>query len=145
VTKINKELFNRRIEEAYEALEEIREITGMRLDDFMKSRRARFSLRYSIVLLVEALADLAVAILEKDFGVVSESYRDAFFGLSEKGVVGAETVQSMIGLVALRNMIVHRYWKVDDTRIYDVARKNGIGVVEKFISEVSRYVEAKDP
>ena len=35
--------------------------------------------------------------------------------------------------------------KVDDTRIYDVARKNGIGVVEKFISEVSRYVEDKDP
>ncbi|RLE86641.1 MAG: hypothetical protein DRN04_19200, partial [Thermoprotei archaeon] len=73
MTKINRELFNRCIEEACEALEEIREIISMGLNEFMKSRRARFSLRYSIVLLVEALADVAVAILEKDFGVVSES------------------------------------------------------------------------
>ncbi len=48
----------------------------------------------------------------------------------------------MVKLVGLRNIIVHRYWVVDDLKIYKSAKNSGIGNIEKFIEEVSRYVEA---
>ncbi|RDD52827.1 MAG: DUF86 domain-containing protein [Candidatus Korarchaeota archaeon NZ13-K] len=145
MTRIAREVYERLVGEAKEAIEEMKDITSMSRDDFIKSRRARFSLRYSIVMAVEALADLAIAILEKDFNEVVESYREAFMKLLEKGIISAEIAESMVKLVSLRNLIVHRYWVINDLRIYEEAKRGGIKVLEEFISEVSRYVEAEDP
>lgn len=145
MTKVDREIVARIVGEAREALEEARSIASMGIDDFMRSRRARFSLRYSIVMLVESLADLAVAILEKDFDESPESFREAFIKLAVVGVIGASTAQSMVRLVSLRNIIVHRYWIVDDFKIYNSAERDGIKNIEKFIEEVINYVETKDP
>ena len=145
MTKVDREVIKKLIAEAREGLSEVKELTSMKLDDFVKSRRARFSLRYSIILLTESLADLAVAILEEDFNLAPESYREAFLKLAEKGVVSAEVAKSMAKLVGLRNVIVHRYWTIDDMRIYDSAKGGVIKAVEDFIEEVEKYVEVKDP
>jgi len=145
MTRVDRSVIERLLGDAREALEEVRSLTSMSVDDFARSRTARFSLRYSVVVLVEALADVAVLILEKDFGEAVESYREAFLKLAEKGVVSAEVAEKMAALTGLRNLIVHRYWAVDDMRIYRDARGSGVEAVEKFISEVVRYVEASDP
>jgi len=88
---------------------------------------------------------VAVIILEKDFSEAVESYREAFLKLAEKGVISAGVAERMAALAGLRNLIVCRYWAVDDMRIYRDARGSGVEAVEKFISEVLRYVEASDP
>lgn len=116
----------------------------MGMDDFIRSRRAGYSLRYSMVMLVESLADLAVAILEKDFEESPGSFRGAFIRLAVRGVICADTAQSMAGLVSLRNIIVHRYWIVDDLKIYNSAEKSGVNKIEKFIEEIISYVKTKD-
>jgi len=144
MTRVDREIINKLLSEARDALDEIRNIVSMDLNDFMRSRTARFSLRYSIIMLVEALVDLAIAILEKDFGESIETYREAFVKLAEKGVIDIETMQIMIALVSLRNMIVHRYWAVDDVKIYRDAKEGGVRAVESFLAEVLRYVEAKE-
>ena len=144
MTRVSKEVVKRLIREAEEALDEIKSVISMELDEFVSSRRARFSLRYSIVLIVEALADLGVAILEKDFNEEVESYRDAFIKLAEKGVISSECMQSMIKLVSLRNIVVHRYWTIDDIRIYKNAKGDGVKALRNLISEVTRYVEAEN-
>jgi len=63
---------------------------------------------------VEALADLATVILEKDFGEAVSSYREVFIKLAEKGIINADTAESLVRLVGFRNLIVHRYWIIDD-------------------------------
>jgi uncharacterized protein YutE (UPF0331/DUF86 family) len=127
-----------------EAIEEVGGITSLDVESFPKDRRARFSLRYSIVLIVESLADIAVAILEKDFNEIIESYRDAIMKLRDKGLLGRRVAESIARLVSLRNLIVHRYRVVDDLKIYESAKNSGVESIERFIEEVSRYVEVKD-
>jgi uncharacterized protein YutE (UPF0331/DUF86 family) len=127
-----------------EAIEEVGGITSLDVESFPKDRRARFSLRYSIVLIVESLADIAVAILEKDFNEIVESYRDAIMKLRDKGLLGRRVAESIARLVSLRNLIVHRYSIVDDLKIYESAKNSGVESIERFIEEVSRYVEVKD-
>ncbi len=125
MTKVDRSVFEKLVSEARKAIDEMRSLTSMSLDDFIRSRTARFSLRYSVVMAVEALADLAVAILEKDFNERVETYREAFVKLAEKGVISAETARSLTKLVGLRNLVVHRYWVVDDLRVYEEARSGG--------------------
>lgn len=127
-----------------EAIEEVGGIISLDIESFPKDRRARFSLRYSIVLIVESLADIAVAILEKDFNEIVESHRDAIMKLRDKGLLGRRVAESIARLVSLRNLIVHRYSIVDDLKIYESAKNSGVESIERFIEEVSRYVEVKD-
>jgi len=136
--------FQKLVREVAEAIEEVREIVSLDVDSFLNDRRPRFSLRYSVVLIVEYLADISVAILEKDFNEVVESYRDAIMKLRDKRVLGSRVAESIARLVSLRNLIVHRYWAVDDLKIYESAKSSGVENIERFIEEVSRYVEVKD-
>ncbi len=63
-----------------------------------------------------------------------------FRKLLERGVLSRDVGEGMIKLVRLRNLIVHRYWEVDDTRMYREIREEGIRLVRRFIGEVERYV-----
>jgi len=144
LTKIDKDVLEKLTREVAEAIEEVGGIISLDVESFLKDRRARFSLRYSIVLIVESLADIAVAILEKDFNEIVESYRDAIMKLRDKGLMGSRVAESIARLVSLRNLIVHRYRVVDDLKIYESAKNSGVENIERFIEEVSRYVEVKD-
>lgn len=145
MTRVDRHAAERLLSEAREALEELREITSLERDRVLSDRTLVFSMRYSIILVVESLADLAFAILERDYGVCPESYRDAFARLGRKGVVRPSIAEGMERLASLRNLIVHRYWEVDDGRIYDEAVGGGMKVIEKFMREVEGYVETEDP
>jgi uncharacterized protein YutE (UPF0331/DUF86 family) len=47
----------------------------------------------------------------------------------------------MAALAMLRNLIVHRYWLVNDSRIYREAKASGMRLISKFVEEVREYVE----
>ena len=56
------------------------------------------------------------------------------------GVISFRVAEGMASLASLCNMIVYRYWGVDDARIYREAKGGGIDTVEEFIREVREYV-----
>ena len=51
MTRISRDVAGRMLSEAGEALDGIREASSMKLSEFLSSRQARFSLRYSIITL----------------------------------------------------------------------------------------------
>jgi len=91
--------------------------------------------------IVEAASTLGLHILREGFGVERvDSYSQIFDKLAEKGVISYSVGEEMKKLVRLRNLIVHRYWEVDDARIYMEAKKGGINVVKRFLREVEEFV-----
>ena len=91
--------------------------------------------------MVESSAALGLHILREDFGVERvESYSQVFDKLVENRVISAAVGEKMKRLVRLGNLVVHRYWEVDDARVYREAREGGIEVVKRFIEEVRGYV-----
>ncbi len=133
-----------RISEIEEALDELEKLLSMDEGSFLRNRTARFSARYSIVQIVEAAADLGIYILERRFNELSESYRDVFRKLSLHGIISPNTAESMSRLAALRNMVVHRYWDIDDSRLYREAKSCGLESVRRFIKEVMDNLPEKD-
>ena len=136
---VDKDYIENMLKDIIEALDELKFLTSLDIDEFIKNRSARFSMRYSIVVIVEGSADIGIYVLERCFNEEAKGYRDIFMRLSEKGVIDSETAMKMASLSSLRNMIVHRYWNVDDIRIYSEAKKNGIRAIEKFIEEVKEF------
>lgn len=144
MARIDQEYVEKIVNEILEGLDEIKNTITLGIEDFIRNKSKRFSMRYSIILVVEVAADLGVAVLRQCFNDKAESYREVFSKLAEKGVISYSTAKGMVSLASLRDMIVHRYWSVDDARIYREAKSNGVRTIELFIKEVRDYV-SKDP
>ncbi len=140
MTKIDIDYYKRITKDIREGLEEIEETINLNLDDFMRNRSKRYSMRYAIILIVEAAADLGITILRSYFNEEPESYREVFLKLAEKGVISYKVGEGMASLASLRNMIVYRYWGVDDARIYTEAKSNGVKTIKIFLEEVEEFV-----
>jgi uncharacterized protein YutE (UPF0331/DUF86 family) len=86
---------------------------------FLADRRNSLSLRYLIIQAVEAMADICQHILAKTRGVLCEGYVDCLLKAGEQGIISTSLSQKLRQLVILRNILVHRYWVVDDVRLYE--------------------------
>ena len=130
----------RLLEEIEEAKRVVETIFKRTKDEFLRDVEAQYAARYAIVKIVEAAAVAGSHILEAKFNIISESYAEVFSMLAKKGVVSPSVSESFRRLTGLRNLVVHRYWDVDDSKIYDEAKGDGLGAVEKFAEEVRRYI-----
>ncbi len=145
MSRVDREQAYMFLREAWEATTVIKRLLDKHgLDDFIADIEARYAMRYSIVLLVEAIADLATIILEADYGIAPESYRDAVLLLAEKNIIPYSLARELVRLVSLRNMLVHRYWRVDDARLYSEAR-TGLDTVHEILERLEHYVSSSDP
>ncbi len=82
-------------------------------------------MRFSIVLLIEALTDVAQHILVRCFSIEPKSYVNTLKKLVETNIVRKELADKLVALAKLRNIIVRRYWEVDDLRIYNEVKTMG--------------------
>ncbi len=138
---LDKDRIGRLLDEIRRSLRVAEEVVSLSLEDFLSDVRNRYTLRLALVEVVEAAAVLGLHILRERFGEEEiEGYARVFEKLANYGVVSRDVGESMRRLARLRNIIVHRYWEVDDARIYREARGNGLEAIRKFVREVEEYV-----
>ncbi len=71
--------------------------------------------------------------------MIIPGYTTVFRKLVETGVLSPKTGLNMEKLVRLRNLIIHRYWEVDDIRIYREFKEKDRFIIKKFIEEVEDF------
>jgi len=59
MVKVDTDYIDRVLEDIKEGLSEMEDIVSMPASEFIRSRRARFALRYTIVLIVESAAEFS--------------------------------------------------------------------------------------
>lgn len=128
-------------DEVEEALQVIERAVSKSLSEYLNNLESIYAVRYAIIKIVETLVVMGIYILEELFHEEVETYKEVFKKLKCYGVITNSTAISMINLVSLRNLIIHRYWEVNDARIYREAKENGIEAIRKFIQEVINYVK----
>jgi len=88
-------------------------------DIFLSDFRNRYTLRMVLVEIAEASATLSLHILRNLLDVRRiEGYTRIFDKLVEHGVLSQELSEGMRRFIRLRNLIIHRYWEVDDTEMW---------------------------
>ena len=143
MSRIDVQRVERLLTEIEEALDVISSSLMVREDEFLSDVKSIYAVRYAIVRIVEAAALVGMHILEMRYGVTVETYSDVFGQLSRRGVISPDVSEGFRRLVGLRNLVIHRYWIVDDARIYREAKGNGLRIIREFIDEVRRYVRGE--
>ncbi len=121
------------IEVALDVIDRVIRKKRLRIDD-------KYALRYAIVEIVESLALISQRIAHAmDYPL--EGYIEAMRFYSKANVLDEDIVNGLVRLARLRNLIIHRYWEVDDNRIVVEARDNGLEVIRRALDGIRRFIE----
>ncbi len=129
---VNREFLRRLAGDVREAVNAVRGYVSKPYEEL--SEAERYAVRYHLIVLAEALASLALHVARRWLNVQPETPAHAFNLLRDGGLISEEERRDMVDVVRLRNLLVHRYWAVDDRRIYENARRN----FEKILKALER-------
>ncbi len=133
---IDLDVVKSRLDDIRFSITEVLRITRKPYDEL--SIDEKYAIRYVIIVLVESLVALCTHIAREEFGYRPKSYVDAVVFVCERFQVPC--TRDLVNLVRLRNLLVHRYWVIDDRLIYENVRRNFTCVL-KFIECVEgRYL-----
>lgn len=108
------------------------------IQDFTKVESAKHLLQVSI----ECCLDIAHHIAaDEGYRTPQDSY-DAFAVLSEEGILPDNFMPTLRQMVSFRNRIVHVYWDVDDSLLYDILHQN-LSDFERFVTYILSFTEGQ--
>jgi len=128
---LNQELILSRCEEIEDSLNRIKKIKEMTKEEFLKDRDAQDLACYRLLILIESALNLCYHISAKHLKKVPEEYTECFVILSDAGIIPESLSKNLQKMARFRNLLVHRYWKIDYDTVYDIIRDN-IEDVRKF-------------
>jgi len=121
------------IDEALGVIEKVVRRKRLRIND-------KYALRYAIVEIVESLALISQRIARAmDYPL--EGYIEAMKFYSKAHILDEDIVKGLVRLARLRNLIIHRYWEIDDNRIVAEARGSGLEVIRRALDGIRRFIE----
>jgi uncharacterized protein YutE (UPF0331/DUF86 family) len=68
--------------------------------------------------------------LAKRFQVAVSNYATCFEELEKKGVLSSDLSKKLRKMIRFRNILVHRYWEMDDQRVLEYARPDVQDIME---------------
>ena len=132
---VDPDYLRSRIREAREAMRHLLRLTSRPFEALSLDEKC--SMRYHIVVLAEAIGSICIHICLRELNYEPESYPDCLSYLGDAGLISC--VGNLIGIVRLRNLLVHKYWVVDDQRVYISVRENFKCVLEFLRMVEDRY------
>lgn len=141
---IDKDRSEQYLTEIKESMSVLKALTSAgSADDFMEDQMKIRAMKYTIVVMVEAMCNLFRHILAKRWQTVVEEYMDAVIKIREKGGLSRETSERLIPLTKLRHQLIHGYWKTDDRRLFEET-KNNLDAIENLLSEIKLFLKTHE-
>ncbi len=103
------------------------------------SSTEKYAIRYSLIAIAEALTALAVHIVRRALNKEPETPIHALRIIRDEGLISEDECENLEKLIKLRNLLVHRYWAIDDKRIYD-SIKEDFKTLIKSVERILRHV-----
>uniref|UniRef100_A0A832GPM5 DUF86 domain-containing protein n=1 Tax=Caldimicrobium thiodismutans TaxID=1653476 RepID=A0A832GPM5_9BACT len=112
---INRKKIEQNVKDLLEAYYVIDHLTNSPLEETLQNIAQRWSLRYALILAVEAISTILTHLLSKVYRISYNSYRDGIEKAVKKGIISEDVGIPIKGLISLRNLLIHGYWEINDT------------------------------
>jgi uncharacterized protein YutE (UPF0331/DUF86 family) len=119
---------------------EIKSIITIGEEPFVKEPKEIYALRYLLIEAVEAMANICNHILTRVTSQVPKGYPDCFEKLSEAGIITKGVGEKLKKLAGLRNILIRKYWEIDDQKIFRSAKEN-IEDFEQYLREINQFIK----
>lgn len=135
---IDVERIKRRAEEIRGCLEKIRRY--IEVPNFWEDERNILSVKLLLLQTIEAAAAICSHIMAKKEKKAVSSFSECFELMGEKGIIEKALSDRLKRAVRFRNILIHKYWEVEDRKVVDYARSN-LSDFEQFLQEILKNIK----
>ena len=136
--KLDKERLGKYLDEIAAETIDIEKIISQK-NDLLQDPHILKSLKYSTIVIAEAIASTLQHILAKKYNIVIAGYMAAFSESKEHKVIQIELLTRLQPFFRFRNMLVHQYWRVNN-KLFISNLRNGLKDFRIFVSEISKII-----
>jgi uncharacterized protein YutE (UPF0331/DUF86 family) len=136
---VDKDRIEKYLAEIAAESKNLQDILQLPDESIVKEPNTIRSMKYSIIVIAEAMASALQHILAKSHNVVVEGYTDVFKKSKNFHLVSDELLSRLQPFIGFRNMLVHQYWRVEDQRFIKNLR-DGIKDFQSFVKEIRKSV-----
>jgi len=144
--KLDKERLEKYLDEIAAETIDIEKIISQKSkkgDDILQDPHIIKSLKYSTIVIAEAIASALQHILAKKYNIVIDGYMAVFRESKEHKVISTELLTRLQPFFRFRNMLVHQYWRVDN-KVFAENLRNGLNDFRIFVNETRKIIN-EDP
>ncbi|RLI60838.1 MAG: DUF86 domain-containing protein [Candidatus Thorarchaeota archaeon] len=136
---VDASLVDARLVEIKRLLGEIERTTDLGVDTFLVDADVRDATKYRLLVAIEAAISVCNHIVTREMDEIPATYSECFALLGRHGVVPEDLAERLAQMARFRNVLIHRYWKVDDRRVYEFKARN-IQDLYQFVEKVREHV-----
>ena len=125
------------ISEIKESITDVRKFTEVSQKEFWADKRNILAVEHLLLRAIEATANICSHIAARKLQKGVESPAECFELLEKEKLINKNLSTSLRRMARFRNILVHRYWEVDERKVYQYAKENLVDF-EKFIEIVSK-------
>ena len=134
--KIDKLRIKKFLSEIQKDAQELEEFLRADLDD----KRTVKAIRYNLIEIIEAEANILQHILAKGKGLPCSGYLEVVELARKEGIISQSVYTMLKPFFEFRNTLVHRYWAIaDEVLIRDLKEKHG--KMYSFIADIEAYLK----
>jgi uncharacterized protein YutE (UPF0331/DUF86 family) len=141
VPEVNLDRLRELAAELRRAIGQLRTLGKASEDEFLADAKTVNSAKYLFIVACEAAIDICNHLSARRGGRAPEDYADCFQVLQEMGVLEVQLGRRLVRMARFRNLLVHLYWKVDDTKVYRAIHEN-LGDFELYLDAIRQYLSS---
>lgn len=137
--KVNLELVRNRAREIRESTEKIRTYAAQTDAEFFADERNLYTVMHLLLICIEAVASICNHLMAKTAQKAPASYGECFEGLRDLDILDDALVNRLIQMARFRNILVHRYWEIDQERVVQYTRNN-LDDFDEYLRKIGQFV-----
>jgi uncharacterized protein YutE (UPF0331/DUF86 family) len=137
---VDRDLLSRKLSRLQEYVDALRTAEDIDWGKYRSDIRARAFVERYLHLAIEEVLDICNHLVSFQRWREPTGYRDLFLILSEQGVIPRERLATFQNMASFRNMLVHRYERVDDELVFGIFKRR-LDDFDEFTALVAAWVD----
>ena len=141
--RLNPEKVYNKFRDIKESIDRLRAFKELPLEAFLEDQDKKDVASFRLIVATEAAIDLCLHISARLLKKVPEEYAGCFGLLADEGLIDKGLALRLSDMARFRNLLVHRYWQIDYSRLYRIITGQDLNDLEDFVRSVSNLMEKK--
>ena len=138
---VDEQLILRKLSDLQEYLDQIQEFGGITVRQYGTDWKAQRIIERTLQMMIECCIDVAGHIISEKAFRTPTAYTEMFGILHENGLIEASLLSALQKMARCRNLIVHRYDRIDAEIIVGILKKN-LGDFIRFQDAVLAFLKS---
>lgn len=122
--ELDREKIKQKFSEINESMKEVKRLASLDEKEFLAKKENLAALKYYLLIAIEAVGSICVHIAAKKFNKGVSVFGECFEILGKEGALDESLVSRLRQMVKFRNILIHRYWEIDDKKVLEYSKKD---------------------